>query len=93
LQPSAGRIQHNVWIENCAASAQNAVLQYDIPVGQSSLNYMTYRVYTALNGFKKSPVPSGARLAAASQCNNVIAIEEKNRSGKKLMLLDCQSMP
>jgi len=54
---------------------------------------MTYRVYTALNGFKKSPVPSGARLAAASQCNNVIAIEEKNRSGKKLMLLDCQSMP
>lgn len=43
---------------------------------------MSYRVYIALDGFKETPIPLDAWLAAASQCDDVTVVEEKNRHGK-----------
>jgi hypothetical protein len=42
---------------------------------------MSYHVYIANTGFKKTPIPRDAWLAAVRECDNVVVEERKNRHG------------
>ena len=43
---------------------------------------MSYHVYIALEGFKETPIPIDAWLAAARQCDEVVVEEEQDRHGE-----------